>query len=1826
MLLDSGSTPVTRKAAAEQIGEVQKLHPHELQNLLKKVCTFLSSKSWETRIAAGQAVEAIARNVKKWQPVYQPKQGEENGSSHASLETSADLLSFETFNINKVLAHGTPLLSSTGDEFALENDPDYQKMSFQERASFHRQQLQEQLGLVSQGKVFSTGLETFIDDSDLEVSPDVAGHLSSSGQQLLQQHIQKQEVVGVSGLGLSAREKNKAKRKAKLFARRTSRDTDQEKGEGEPPTKKPKTTSVVVEQAGQSDKVVIDHIPDTDSVFEETDDWPFFGFCEEMFNNLFSPIWEVRHGAATALREVIRLHGDTAGITCHTSPGEYATENQRWLVDAVIRLLCVFALDKFADFVSDQVVAPVRATCAQVLGVVVKLMSQGNVGHVVELLLVLAREGQWEVRHASLMGTQHLLAARTDLFGSYLPHLWPSIIQGLKDVDDDVRSVAATALVPVADQLHIIMASEVTQLVHILWDSLLNLDDLSSSTNSIVDLLCTLLSSTSPTSSQVTVGSGWSELVPRLWPFLSHAIGSVRSSCLRAVLTLLQREEGGRGMVEPGEQVLWLRPLLQALLCHAFQRLVLEGEEGNRDLLHEVWLNALNHSSISDLAVSCAPVMVQWLCLLVAPGGYPVDPSLLLSGATSGQASSSVFLGGSLGVESLVSKEQSAFRARVCGSKALGLLATRLQISLDLPESQQAIGQLVSGLQQLLMRNTAVHRAVAGLIVSHWGHCPPDLLPTFSTLLEDQGFYEELTPYVLSLQKDCHLLIAAFEKRSVNIAPGVTPSGYTVQFASTLATSLYQDTIGTLALSEGEMQEFDALRTNVLTSIGLVQEEHLQLQTRVHSCVAGALVTLNSLPSKLNPVIRPLMDSIKSGSDPLVQLLCAGWLSKLLDCCRDRSPSPNAKIIKNICTFVSCDPLQTPAIENKGDPLVTKVTLKPRKGGGASPDHSEKLEHWHWRDGVITLVRNHPQTSARSHHRGVRSAIVREATALSAGVVMDDRMKGLNSQRRGGEATLTSLAKHFGVQLFTSLPQLWSYISQPLQSLPVPSPNQTELSEDLVAAAQDVVSGLQVLEAMAPAVSPALRPQLLALLPSLLRGLLCPFTAIRHMCARCISAMAKVDLHHTLQFVVTHVLPYLGDTEHIHHRQGTIEAIATLLGSVGLEALCYVVLLIMPVLGTMSDQEESVRHMASKCFASLVTLMPLETSIASPPEMPSALAEQRIKERCFLEQLLDTSKLESYSVAVKIKADLRKYQQDGINWLAFLNKYKLHGILCDDMGLGKTIQSLCIITSDHHYRKKEYEATGRADMIPLPSLVICPPTLTGHWYYEVKKFCDPHDITPLQYSGAPSIRSRLQEMVSAQSLIIASYDIVRNDIDFFSSVIWNYCILDEGHIIKNTRTKITKAVKQLRANHRLILSGTPIQNNVIELWSLFDFLMPGFLGTEKQFHEQYGKPILLSRDAKSSSKEQEAGALAMEALHRQVLPFLLRRMKEDVLKDLPPKIIQDYYCDLSHLQTQLYEDFTKSQAKQELAVTLEGDGEEEASRESTHVFQALQYLRKVCNHPALVLTPRHPMYDRVMEQLAKTSSSLRDIKHATKLLALKQLLVDCGIGTEEEEEEEEGVELVVSQHRVLLFCQYKSMLDIIESDLLKAHMPSVTYLRLDGSVAPGNRFDIVNTFNNDPSIDLLLLTTHVGGLGLNLTGADTVIFFEHDWNPMKDLQAMDRAHRIGQKKVVNVYRLITKGTLEEKIMSLQKFKLNIANTVITQENSSLLSMNTADLLDLFQLSEMTESKTESTSAGKDGRNSMRHILESMPELWDESQYTNEYDLSNFMKSLAKKES
>ena len=320
------------------------------------------------------------------------------------------------------------------------------------------------------------------------------------------------------------------------------------------------------------------------------------------------------------------------------------------------------------------------------------------------------------------------------------------------------------------------------------------------------------------------------------------------------------------------------------------------------------------------------------------------------------------------------------------------------------------------------------------------------------------------------------------------------------------------------------------------------------------------------------------------------------------------------------------------------------------------------------------------------------------------------------------------------------------------------------------------------------------------------------------------------------------------------------------------QVLPYAVFLVVPILGRMSDAHAAVRQTITKTFARVLQLLPLEASIPDPEGLSADLAAKKTDERRFLEQLLDTSKIDNLQIPVRVGADLRRYQQEGVNWMGFMLKYNLHGVLADDMGLGKTLQSICILATDHHNRRADFAARQSPGSAPLPSLVVCPPTLVGHWHHEIAKFLPDETLVSVPYVGAPAERKALRQRVlgGGDCVVITSYDTLRNDVDFLGGLAWNYCILDEGHVIRNGKSKTTQAVKLVRANHRLLLSGTPIQNNALELWSLFDFLMPGFLGSEQSFNDMYSKPILASRNAKCSSREAEAGALALEALHRQV--------------------------------------------------------------------------------------------------------------------------------------------------------------------------------------------------------------------------------------------------------------------------------------------------------------------------------------------------------------------
>ncbi|KAG8135443.1 hypothetical protein E2320_008472, partial [Naja naja] len=1720
ILLDTGTTPVTRKAAAQQLGEVVKLHPHELNNLLAKVLVHLRSTNWDSRIAAGQAVEAIVKNIPEWNPTPQPKQ--ERGCENQVEDTStSDRLRFDKFDICRLLKHGASLLGSAGAEFEVQDDTSGE-VDPKERIARQRKLLQKKLGL-DMGAAIGMSTEDLFNDEDLDYTP------ASSILVHKQPTLQAAELIDSEfRAGMSSRQKNKAKRMAKLFAKQRSKDAVETNEKSQPAT---------------DSKLLVDNVP------EESNEWPLESFCEEVCNDLFDPSWEIRHGAGVGLREVLKAHGKSGGKMGDSTVEEMIQQHQDWLEDLAIRLLCVFALDRFGDFVSDEVVAPVRETCAQTLGVVLKHMNESGVHKTVAILLKLLTQEQWEVRHGGLLGIKYALAVRQDLIETLLPKVLPAITEGLQDLDDDVRAVAAASLVPVVESLVHLQPEKVPFILNILWDALLDLDDLTASTNSIMTLLSSLLT-----------------------------YSQVQRCSIQQSLTVLT-------------SATWLTPILQDMLRHIFQFCILESNQEILDLIHKVWLELLSKASLQYVVAAACPWMGAWLCLMMQPSHLPIDLNMLLEVKAKLKEKS----GGKLrpsqpqtkevvqeyiaGAESITedpaTRDFVVMRARMMAAKLLGALCCCI-CDPSVNAASQEIKPAESLAQLLLFHlnsKSALQRFSVALVISEWASLQKEnkivadaVVSRLLGVLSEHLYYDEIAVPFTRMQNECKQLISSFTDANIDISSKVNCSVFTIDQANELVTAVFNEATSSQNLNPKVLQQLESKRQQVQMTVTETNLEWQTLQLRVHTFTACAVVNLEQLPEKINPVIKPLMEAVKKEENTLVQNYSALCIAKLLQQCIARSPCPNSKIIKNLCTSLCVDPHLTPLASCPAQP---QSSHENSKGSNSERDgmHHTVTKH----RGIITLYRHQKAAFAITSRRGptpkATKAQIGDLPASTSGNVtteLDEAQKPYIVQRRGAEFALSTIAKHFGDEMAVGLPHLWDTMVGSLKnSIDINNFDRKLLLEKGDGPAQELVNSLQVFEITAASMDIRLHSLLIQHLPYLCMCLQHPSTAVRHMAARCVGVMSKIATVETIHIFLEKVLPWLGAIDDSTKQEGAIEALGAIMEQLDVGIIPYIVLLVVPVLGRMSDQTDSVRFMATQCFATLIRLMPLEAGIPDPPNMSEDLIKIKAKERHFLEQLLDGKKLENYKIPVPIKAELRKYQQEGVNWLAFLNKYKLHGILCDDMGLGKTLQSICILAGDHYLRAQEYARTKVADSIPLPSLVVCPPTLTGHWVDEVGKFCSKEFLNPLHYTGPPTERARLQQHVKRHNLIVASYDVVRNDIDFFRNIKFNYCILDEGHVIKNGKTKLSKAIKQLAANYRIILSGTPIQNNVLELWSLFDFLMPGFLGTERQFAARYGKPILASRDARSSSREQEAGVLAMEALHRQVLPFLLRRMKEDVLQDLPPKIIQDYYCILSPLQA----NFAKSRAKCDVdetvsAASLTEETEKPKLKATGHVFQALQYLRKLCNHPALVLTAHHPEHKRITEKLAAENSSLRDIQHAPKLSALKQLLLDCGLGNGGSPES--GTETIVAQHRILIFCQLKSMLDIVEHDLLKPHLPSVTYLRLDGSIPAGQRHSIVSRFNNDPSIDVLLLTTHVGGLGLNLTGADTVVFVEHDWNPMKDLQAMDRAHRIGQDG-------------------------------------------------------KTEKSDGATSVS--GKRTMKSILENLGELWDQEQYDSEYSLEKFMHSL-----
>jgi len=481
-------------------------------------------------------------------------------------------------------------------------------------------------------------------------------------------------------------------------------------------------------------------------------------------------------------------------------------------------------------------------------------------------------------------------------------------------------------------------------------------------------------------------------------------------------------------------------------------------------------------------------------------------------------------------------------------------------------------------------------------------------------------------------------------------------------------------------------------------------------------------------------------------------------------------------------------------------------------------------------------------------------------------------------------------------------------------------------------------------------------------------------------------------------------------------------------------------------------------------------------------------------------QMLGEKTFEFSPIPKTIDANLRSYQVEGVNWLERLRSMYLNGILADDMGLGKTLQAIVAITQHR---------TGAKH----PTMIVCPTSLLYNWKEEFSKFNG--KLQSKIIDGIPTHRKKLIEAIKNTDIVITSYSLLQKDIEHYMKFHFSYLILDEAQHIKNRGTRNAKSVKMVKADHRLILSGTPIENSLDELWSLFDFLMPGFLSHYDRFVEKY---------IRISGEEQTRN---LEYLKKKVAPFIMRRMKTDVLDDLPPVSELVYHCQLSDVQKDLYRSYAES-ARDELVRLVERDGFDKVQ---IHVLATLTRLKQICCHPAI---------------FAKEAPEAGDSAKYEMLVELLKTLIEGG-------------------HKTVIFSQYTKMLQIMRRDFERQ---GIRFSYLDGSSK--NRLDIVNEFNNDTSIPIFLVSLKAGGTGLNLVGADTVIHYDMWWNPAVENQATDRVHRLGQNQAVSVYKLVTLGTIEEKIVELQKRKKGLVKKVVSCDDEAIAKLTWEDVLELLQ--------------------------------------------------------
>ena len=534
-------------------------------------------------------------------------------------------------------------------------------------------------------------------------------------------------------------------------------------------------------------------------------------------------------------------------------------------------------------------------------------------------------------------------------------------------------------------------------------------------------------------------------------------------------------------------------------------------------------------------------------------------------------------------------------------------------------------------------------------------------------------------------------------------------------------------------------------------------------------------------------------------------------------------------------------------------------------------------------------------------------------------------------------------------------------------------------------------------------------------------------------------------------------------------------------------------------ISVFADMQEDL-HLSKQQMKAGMAEIPLYRSLYLDALMKENADKIKASKDELFEKLIqnfDEMKIKEYAVPEEINANLRRYQLEGYQWAGSLAQMGFGGILADDMGLGKTLQMITYLSSIG-------EGTH---------LVVCPASLVYNWEAEFQKFAPSMKVCAL--ASTAEERKVILDNWQDYDVLITSYDLLKRDIDFYKGKEFGCEIIDEAQYIKNPATQAAKAVKAIASKNRFALTGTPIENRLSELWSIFDYLMPGYLFGYKYFKETFEEKIV----EKAEGEQQ-----ALERLHRMVAPFLLRRLKKEVLKDLPDKMEEVVYTKFGKKQEKLYKASEKN-----IVMNLKKSSGKEVQENKIQILAELTKLRQICCDPSL-------LYEDYKEGSAKLDTCMEVLENALE-----------------------------GGHRILLFSQFTTMLDILAKRLTEKN---VSFFMLTGSTSKKKRRELVEQFQNGQA-QVFLISLKAGGTGLNLTAADTVIHYDPWWNVAAQNQATDRTHRIGQKNDVTVIKLIAKDTIEERILKMQDMKQDLADKIISAEGVAMSALTKEDLLDLF---------------------------------------------------------